>query len=412
VIIPTYNSCDELGETLYHLTTQRIPAGEFEVIVADDGSSDATAEVAESFSGRLMLRYCFQEDLGFRVAAARNGGARLASGEILIFLDTGCLAGADFVRRHLASHADDSGGRAVAGYIYGFNPGNSVPGLRDVLDRRSLEEVLAHYAGAPAFLDVRHTRLARYEFDLGRLAVPWSLFFGGNISLRARDFWAVGGFDEKITGWAVEDLELGFRLTRRGIPIELSLDAWAIEAPSERDMTSKLRQFRNNMTYFLKKFPEPIVELCWATVQRYDLLDLDAYCRELAEWRLEIRDRDVAGEVDEAVHRLPPGDRIAVIGAGGSVPASLPDAILLDFDAELLDRAYVTGRHHAKYHAIGLRTPLADRSVDTVIITSRLSGLRSRWNELLVTEAHRIGRTVIDQSTPVAATAGQPDQRP
>jgi glycosyltransferase involved in cell wall biosynthesis len=78
VIIPTYNRRDELRQTLEALAAQEFPAAEFEVIVADDGSSDDSAEVAASFDGPLRLKYVWQEDLGHRCAAARNFGARQA----------------------------------------------------------------------------------------------------------------------------------------------------------------------------------------------------------------------------------------------------------------------------------------------------------------------------------------------
>jgi hypothetical protein len=101
----------------------------------------------------------------------------------------------------------------------------------------------------------------------------------------------------------------------------------------------------------------------------------------------------VADEVDEAMQRIALDDRIAVIGAGRNVRAARPATVLVDFDKELLDQAQGTVPH-LRHHAVGLRTPLADQSVDTVIITSRLAGLRDRWNDDLMIEAHRIGRKV------------------
>jgi glycosyltransferase involved in cell wall biosynthesis len=77
VVIPTYNRRDELRQTLETLTAQEFPAKEFEVIVADDGSSDDSAEVARSFDGPLQVKYVFQEDLGYRAGAAQAGRRRL-----------------------------------------------------------------------------------------------------------------------------------------------------------------------------------------------------------------------------------------------------------------------------------------------------------------------------------------------
>jgi cellulose synthase/poly-beta-1,6-N-acetylglucosamine synthase-like glycosyltransferase len=89
VIIPTYNRTELLRRTLDALTEQSISRDEFEVIVSDDGSTDNTSAVVQSFADRLDVRYCHQQDRGYRVAEARNAGARLASAPILVFLDSG-----------------------------------------------------------------------------------------------------------------------------------------------------------------------------------------------------------------------------------------------------------------------------------------------------------------------------------
>lgn len=89
IVIPTYNRAGLLRRTLASLARQTGADGDFEVIVADDGSSDDTAAVAGSFGGPFPLRYYHQADEGYRAAAARNGGARLARHEVLLFLDSG-----------------------------------------------------------------------------------------------------------------------------------------------------------------------------------------------------------------------------------------------------------------------------------------------------------------------------------
>jgi hypothetical protein len=95
-----------------------------------------------------------------------------------------------------------------------------------------------------------------------------------------------------------------------------------------------------------------------------------------------------------ALRQLPAGASVVVFGFGGPVPASLPPATLLDFDAALLARATADGRH-AGHHAIGLRTPLAAKSADAVIITSRLRGLWPRYGKRITAEARRVGRRVL-----------------
>ncbi len=393
VVIPTYNRCDLLEKTLQQLTRQRLPAGEFEVIVSDDGSSDATAAVAESFSGRLQLKYTFQQDLGFRAGTARNAGARLATAPVLAFLDTGSMVGPDFLHHHLAEHGDQATRRVVVGYAYGWNPREPMPGLEDVLRQFAPEDAVARFRDDPAFQDERHEPFLECDFDLTRRVVPWSLFYSLNVSVQAADFWAVGGFDEQFCGWGFEDIELGFRLFRHGLSFWAARDAWVVEWPHERHHVEvNLKEAMVNLGRFLRKHPEPAVELLWLAAQT-KLWSCENYYAELGAWCRQISGMDVADELSAASGQIPRGDRVAVIGSGGSIPASLTDAIVMDFDKELLDQALATGRHHG-HHVVGLRTPLADQSVDQVIITSRLAGLWGDWGGDLLAEAHRIGRNV------------------
>ncbi|CAH1202345.1 Glycosyl transferase family 2 [Candidatus Nitrotoga sp. BS] len=81
VIIPAYNAKDTLARAVDSVLAQIWPA--FEIIVIDDGSIDATATVAASYGEKI--RYLHQDNAG--VSAARNHGARIASGDWLAFLD-------------------------------------------------------------------------------------------------------------------------------------------------------------------------------------------------------------------------------------------------------------------------------------------------------------------------------------
>jgi glycosyltransferase involved in cell wall biosynthesis len=79
-VIPAYNAERFLAPALESALTQ---AGLDEVIVVDDGSTDKTAEIAQSFE---RVRYIHQEHLG--LATARNRGAQESRGDYLAFLDS------------------------------------------------------------------------------------------------------------------------------------------------------------------------------------------------------------------------------------------------------------------------------------------------------------------------------------
>jgi glycosyltransferase involved in cell wall biosynthesis len=370
VIIPTYNRSALLARTLETLCAQRVRAGEFEVIVADDGSADDTEQVARSFAGRLRLRYCFQEDQGFRVAAARNAGAKLAAAPVLAFLDCGTLAGPDFVGAHLDAQA--AGGRVVLGYCFGYRPLLEMAWLTRALGELRPDQAAERYADDPAFQDQRHGAFARVGFDLRRLAAPWFLFWTMNLSVPADAFWQVGGFDEGYRSWGGEDIDLGYRLFQHGVDYAMSREAWTIEFPQERDvnrdLNGKLQSAMRNARYFLKKHSEPIAEIAFGVFKTDDLGLMESGAAALAAWTKAAAGLDVRAELAQAAPDIPAGASVAIVGCGPVIPAALPPSILLEFDGRLLAQALADPRHTG-YQLIGLRTPLRTGAVDLVILT-------------------------------------------
>lgn len=92
IVIPTWNRADMIAKTLDSVLAQTFT--DFEVIVVDDGSTDNTKEVVESFTD-TRLQYIWQQNA--ERAAARNNGTRHAQGEYITFLDSDDL----FMPEHL-----------------------------------------------------------------------------------------------------------------------------------------------------------------------------------------------------------------------------------------------------------------------------------------------------------------------
>ncbi len=82
VIIPTYNRCWILKEAIDSVLSQEF--GDIEIIVADDGSNDATAALLSAYGEQLTV--INQKNRG--VSAARNGGISIAKGKYIAFLDS------------------------------------------------------------------------------------------------------------------------------------------------------------------------------------------------------------------------------------------------------------------------------------------------------------------------------------
>lgn len=92
VIIPSYNRAKMLGITIESFVNQDYPRDRFEIIIADNNSTDNTREVVADWQSRsaVPITYLFEQRQG--VHFARNSAAKIATGEILYFTDDDMIA--------------------------------------------------------------------------------------------------------------------------------------------------------------------------------------------------------------------------------------------------------------------------------------------------------------------------------
>jgi cellulose synthase/poly-beta-1,6-N-acetylglucosamine synthase-like glycosyltransferase len=180
VIVPVFNGANTLDACLEALAGQSTGETEYEVIVVDDGSTDGSAGVAARY-GVQVIR---QKNAG--AAAARNRGAQLAQGAILLFTDSDCEPLPDWLEQILIPFADPR-----------------VAGVKGAYRTRQ-GSVVARFTQAE--YEEKYERLARMDqID----------FVDTHSAAYRRDvFLAQGGFDPDFL--LDEDQELSYRLAEAG----------------------------------------------------------------------------------------------------------------------------------------------------------------------------------------------------
>jgi GT2 family glycosyltransferase len=204
VIIICRDTPDRLADLLQSLDRAQ-PGADMEIIVVDDGSTPPIDQRVGRAWRNWPLTVHRPEGQQASRAAARNSGARLAKGDVLLFLDADQVAPPRLPAEHLRFHA--GAGPAV---VVGF--------------RRHVAAVPPNWRPE---VRTRVTNVLSQNF--AAIASAWYLTFTCNLSVDAKTFTAVGGFDEGFVGWGLEDTEFGFRCRAHGVPILHNPHAYSLD---------------------------------------------------------------------------------------------------------------------------------------------------------------------------------------
>lgn len=192
IIVPTYNRRDLLERTLRLLLAQSVRPEDFEVIVVADGCTDSTVPFLRSVNAP-NLTYLTQSNRG--QSAARNAAARIARGDLLLFVDDDMLSPPDLAEQHLQAHARAGSAHVVCGPVSAS--ADSVP--------------TAAAWSFQAWVEAYVKRLS----DTDRPLTAGDIWVCTNTSVARELFLVVGGYDESLRK-THEDAELALRLMRHG----------------------------------------------------------------------------------------------------------------------------------------------------------------------------------------------------
>lgn len=198
IIIPTYNRSASLQRTLESLACQDADQWSFEVIVVDDGSTDETSNICQQ-PYPFYLRYLRQENQGS--AKARNAGAELAVGNILIFLDDDMIAEPGYLSGLLEEHR-------MYPHIVAMG-----------IERPCLIEPASIYTHIVVAERERHV-LTRQQGAF----VNFTACVTNNLSVEREDFFMVGAMQDTAgdgpTWWG--DVDFGYRAFKKGMQFRRS----------------------------------------------------------------------------------------------------------------------------------------------------------------------------------------------
>jgi glycosyltransferase involved in cell wall biosynthesis len=215
VIVTTYNREDALDAVLRSLARQDDSG--FEVIIADDGSGEATAKLVDAWKAKFgrRLDHVWHADRGFRAAEIRNRAILATRGAYCVFLDGDCIVRPDFIATH----------RRLA------EPGWFVTGNRVLLSAELTTEVLREKLN-PASWGFGRWFAERWRGGVNRLSALLHLPLGPlrrvrqgvwqgarscNLAIWRTDLDCIDGFDADYSGWGKEDSDIIIRLLHAGV---------------------------------------------------------------------------------------------------------------------------------------------------------------------------------------------------
>lgn len=207
LIITTYNSPESLLLVLESIKIQTIIP--HEVIIADDGSTQETKSIVESFQNdsNINIIYSWQEDIGFRAARSRNCALLKSSGDYIVLIDGDTILHKNFLSDHVSV--------AESGYF--------VQGTRVLLTYSQTKKALERgQIFFPFFLSRFKNRKNSIRSNF------LSYFFSNkrndlrgiktcNMGFFRKDCVNINGFNNEFEGWGREDSEFAARLMHSGI---------------------------------------------------------------------------------------------------------------------------------------------------------------------------------------------------
>lgn len=197
VIISSFNQGKIIKKSVEELIGQATKSDrKIQIIIADDGSKldekITCLSLTKYNTEKIKVQFITQEDKGFRLAASRNNGIKIAQSNLLIFIDGDCLPLNGFLDAHIKFHQQSPQTFCVGSR--GYAPLSALASHNSAISANTLQEDMENYT---------------IEQKAGS-KTPWRAVLGRNFSIKHP--YPLPLFDEKIEGWGFEDTSFAIDL--------------------------------------------------------------------------------------------------------------------------------------------------------------------------------------------------------
>ena len=234
VIVSTYNNPVWLAKCLDGFANQSVK--DFDLIVADDGSTDTTRDLLDTKRNRLpfRLKHVWHKDQGFRKCKILNKALIETETDYFLVTDGDCVPKANFVATHLKMRQKNA---YLSGSYFKLPMEASLAVTRKNIADQSIftsQWLREHGAQSTWHKRLKVTATRSQAFLANNLTPARRTWNGNNSSTWTRLALRSGGFDERM-GYGGEDVEFGYRLLHSGVqPIMIRYSTVALHLDHER----------------------------------------------------------------------------------------------------------------------------------------------------------------------------------
>ena len=245
IIISTYNSPLWLEKVLWGYSIQTI--NDFEIIIADDGSTEETKLMLKKINSEtsLLITHVWHKDDGFQKTKILNKAVLASKSDYCIFTDGDCIPRNDFVETHLKFRRENS--FLSGGHFPLSNMLSNIILKKNILNQSCFDlKWLKSHGLETKFKNIKLTKNKSVAELMNLVTTTKPTWNGGNSSALKSDILAVNGFDERMK-YGGEDREFGERLLNLGLkPIRVRYIAICIHLEHDRGYVNNEDWERND----------------------------------------------------------------------------------------------------------------------------------------------------------------------